>query len=93
MSVQPVMANTLKGIVSKTQDAFQEVSSRIIRNSRLIEAVAVIRQLEFALTQFEISIDELIDAMQYVHLGRTPLNLVRPTVLHELLKKHYSYFT
>ena len=80
------LSDTLKGIISKTQDGFQEVSSRIIRNSRLIEAAAVIRQLEFALTQFENSIDELVDTMQYVHLGRKSLNLVRPTALRELLK-------
>jgi hypothetical protein len=42
--------------------------------------------MEFALTQLEISIDEFVDAMQYVHLGRTTLNLVSPTTLRELLK-------
>jgi len=49
-----VLANlsaTLKGIVLKVQEEFQEVASKINRNSRHIEAVAIIRQLEFALTQ------------------------------------------
>jgi hypothetical protein len=42
--------------------------------------------LEFTLTQLETSIYEFVDAMQYVQLGRTPLNLVSPTMLQELLK-------
>ena len=33
-----------------------------------------------------INLDELIDAMHYVHLGRTPLNLAGPPTLRELLK-------
>jgi NACalpha-BTF3-like transcription factor len=42
---------TLKGIAFKAQEGFQEVSTRLSRNSQLIEAPTVIRQLEFALTQ------------------------------------------
>jgi hypothetical protein len=42
--------------------------------------------LEFALTQLEISIDELVDAKQYVYLGRTHLNLVSPTTSRGLWK-------
>ena len=80
------LSTTLKGIALKAQEGFQEVSARLSRNSQLIEAATVIRQLEFALTQLEVNIDELIDAMQYVHLGRIPMNLVSPTTLKELLR-------
>ena len=80
------LSTTLKGIALTAQEGFQEVSSRLTRNNQLIEAATVIRQLEFALTQLEINLDKLIDAMQYVHLGRTPMNLVSPTTLRELLK-------
>ena len=80
------LSTTLKGIALKAQQGFQAVSSRLTRNNQLIEAATVIRQLEFALIQLEINLDELIDAMQYVHLGRTSLNLIGPTTLRELLK-------
>jgi uncharacterized protein YoxC len=45
------LSTTLKGIALKAQEGFQEVSTRLSRNSQLIEAATVIRQLEFALTQ------------------------------------------
>ena len=76
----------LKGIALNAQEGFQEVSTRLSRNSQLIEAATVIMQLEFALTLLEVNIDELIDALQYVHLGRIPMNLVSPTTLRELLR-------
>jgi hypothetical protein len=63
---------TLKGILLKAQEKFQEVASKLNKNSRHIEAVAVIRQLEFALTQLELSVEELLDALQYVQLDKTP---------------------
>ena len=78
------MSTTLKGIALRAQEGFQEVFSRLTRNNEMIEAATLIWQLEF--TYSEISLDELIDAMQYVHLGRTPLNLVSPTTLTELLE-------
>ena len=80
------LSATLKGIVLKAQEEFQEVASKLNRNSRHIEAVDVIRQLEFALTQLELSVEELVDALQYVQLGKTPLNLIGPTMLREMLK-------
>jgi hypothetical protein len=44
------------------------------------------REIEFALTQLELSIDEFIDAMQYVLIGRVPVNLISPVMLQEMLK-------
>jgi hypothetical protein len=45
---------------------------KVLRNTKHIEAVEVIRQLEFALTQLELSIDELMFALQY---GKNPFKL------------------
>lgn len=45
------LSTTLKGIELKTQEGFQEVASKPTRNNKQIEAAAVIRQLEFGLTQ------------------------------------------
>jgi hypothetical protein len=75
-----------KGIATKVQGDFQEVASKVLRNSKHIEAAAVIRQLEFALTQLELSTDELMSALQYVQLGKIPLNLISPIMLREMLK-------
>jgi len=36
--------------------------------------------------KLEISIDELIDALQFVLLGKVPLNLIKPNVLREMFK-------
>jgi hypothetical protein len=76
----------LEIIALNAQEGFQEVASTIKRNNKKIEAASVIQKLELELTQFEISIDEIVDAIQYVHLGRTPLNFVSPHTLLELLK-------
>jgi hypothetical protein len=43
---------------------------QVLRNSKHIEAAEIIRQLEFALTQLELSIGELMFALQYVQLGK-----------------------
>jgi len=80
------LSATLKGIALKTEEGFKKIGSIQTQNNKEIEAAKVIRQLEFALTQLEISIDEFVDAMHYVHLGKTPLNLVSPNTLRELLK-------
>jgi hypothetical protein len=80
------LSTTLKGVALKAEERFKEVASRLTRNNRVIEATAVIRHLDFPLTQLEKSIDEFVNAMQFVHLGRTPLNLFSPTMLRELLK-------
>jgi hypothetical protein len=43
---------------STLQEDFQVVNYKINRNARHIEAIAVIRQIEFALTQLELSVEE-----------------------------------
>jgi hypothetical protein len=45
-----------------------------------------LRELEFALMQLEISIDDLIEAMQSVVLGKIPVNLLTPRVLQHIIK-------
>jgi hypothetical protein len=52
------------------QGDFQEITSKVLRNSKHIERAAAIRQLELALTQLELSIDELMYALQYVQLKK-----------------------
>jgi hypothetical protein len=71
---QEAIANlsaTLKGIVTKVQGDLQEMALKVLRNSKQIEAAKIIRQLEYALTQLELSIDELMFALQYVQLEKS----------------------
>jgi hypothetical protein len=58
----------------------------VLRNSKHIEAAEIIRQLEFALIQLELSIDELMFALQYVQMGKIPLNLISPSMLRDILQ-------
>jgi hypothetical protein len=78
------MSASLKRIVTKIQGDFQGFASKMLRNSKHIEAAEIIRQLEFALTQFELNIDELMFALQYVQLDKIPLNLISPSMLSML---------
>jgi hypothetical protein len=59
---------------------------KVLSNSKHIEAAEIIRQLEFAFTQLELSIDELMFALQYVQLGKIPLNLISPNMLRDMLQ-------
>jgi hypothetical protein len=79
------LLTVLKGNEPKAQERFQDVDSKLAWSDKQSEAAAVIRQLEFALTQIQISIDEFVGAMLYVRLGRTPLNLVSSSSLREML--------
>jgi hypothetical protein len=79
------LSATFKGIMSKAQEEFMEVAFKIKRNSRNIGAVEVI-QLEFELTQLELSVEQLIKALQYVQLRKIPLDLISATMLREMLK-------
>ena len=45
------------------------------------EAATAIRALEFALMQLELSIEQLMEAMQYVMISKTPVNLINPVML------------
>ena len=80
------LRTTLKETALRDQEGFQEVASKLTTNNKLIEAIAVMWHLEFAVTQLEMSTDEFVDALQYLHLGRRHLNLVSPTTLRELWK-------
>jgi hypothetical protein len=80
------LSATLKGIVTKVQVDLQEIALNLLRNSKHIESTEIIRQLEFALTQLELSIDELMFTLQYLQLGKIPLNLISPIMLRDMLK-------
>ena len=62
----------------RSQEKFQEIATKLEWENLQREAATAVRELEFTLTQLEINIDELMDAMQYVMFGRVPVNLISP---------------
>ena len=67
------LSATLKDIAMKSQEKFQERATKLEWGNLQREAATAIRKLEFTLTQLEISIDELINTIQYVMIGRVLL--------------------
>jgi hypothetical protein len=80
------LSTTLKDLALQTQEKLQEVVSRLEWGNQQRQIATTIRGLEFALTQLQISIDEFIDGIQYVMIGRVPVNLIGPVMLQEMLK-------
>jgi hypothetical protein len=80
------LSATLIDIALRTQQKFQETSSKMELAGHYREAAIAIRALEFVLTQLELSIEQLLVAMQYVMISKTPVNLVNPVMLQEILR-------
>jgi len=80
------LSTSLRDLALQTQEKLQEVASRLEWVNQQRQTATTIRELEFALTQLEVSIDEFIDAIQYVMIGRVPVNLISPVMLQEMLK-------
>ena len=51
------------------------------------ELLVTIRQLEYALMQMIQQTDELLTTIQYVMLGKLPINLINTTTLQNILRK------
>jgi hypothetical protein len=45
-----------------------------------------IRQVEFALLQLTLQVDEMLAAVQYVMLGKLPINFIGPQFLYSILR-------
>jgi exonuclease VII small subunit len=79
----------LKLLAPRTKDTFQEISSKLEWETRKREASVLIRQLEYALTKLEASLDLLIHALQTAVGGRIPVGLVPPPILLGIPKKYF----
>ena len=80
------LSTTLKESAVKAQERFPEVATKLEWGVKQREAATTIRELEFAFTQLEVSNDEFMDSMQYLLIGKVPVNLISPTVFQEILK-------
>ena len=50
-----------------------------------------VRQLEYALLQLTLQVDELIVAIQHTISGKVPITIIGPNVLHNILKNISLY--
>jgi hypothetical protein len=82
------LRDNLKSVARKAQEGFQDVATKLAWHKEK-EAATTIRRLEFAISRLALSITELRDALEFVSMGKVPLNLISPNVLRVILKKHY----
>ena len=84
----------LSGIIRddmiKSHDKFQEITRDILWLNLTIHGQSVlfmtIRQLELAVLHLTQQLDEQMDAIQCIIMGKLPVNLINPTTLHNILK-------
>ena len=84
----------LSGIIRddmiKSHDKFREITRDILWLNMTIYGQSAlfmtIRQLELAVLQLTQQLDELMDAIQSIIMGKLPVNLINPTTLHNILK-------
>jgi hypothetical protein len=80
------LSATLKDKALGTQEGFQEMSSKMELASHYKEEATAIRALKLELLQLELSIEQLLEAMQYVMISKSQVNLVNPVMLQKILR-------
>jgi hypothetical protein len=85
------LSDALKKVTSKAQQNFKDVATQLAWYNKRQQAATALRQLELALTELENSLDELIHAMQFVLLGKVPMNLIGPNVEVNFEKHYYGF--
>jgi hypothetical protein len=83
------MSKIVKNDIIQSHNRFQEIARDILLlNVTLFnhnELLVTIRHLEYSLMQMIQQTDELLTAIQYVMLGKLPINLINPTTLQNIL--------
>jgi len=89
------LSGILKDVMIKSDDKFKQITRDIlwlnVTMYNYSELFMIIRQLEFAILQFTQQINNIMDAMQYVLLGKLHINLLKPVTLHNILKNVSSH--
>jgi hypothetical protein len=80
------LSEALEDVAHKAQEGFQDVAAKLAWSNKQRDAASAIKEIEYALVRLEANVVDLIDALQFVTLGRIPLNLVKPNMLREMLK-------
>jgi len=76
----------LRDFATKSQEKFQKTVTRLEWAMKLQEATTAVRQLEFSLTQLELQINELLEAVQILVTGKFPPRLIQFNVLQDILR-------
>jgi hypothetical protein len=84
------LSATIRNFSESTQATFQEIATKFDLGVKLREIANLIRELEFALIQTEIHIDELMTALQAIMICKIPVNLITPK---STTKHYYKCFT
>ena len=89
------LSGILKDVMIKSDDKFKQIARDIlwlnVTMHNYSELFMIIRQLEFVILQLTQQINDIMDAMQYVLLGKLPINLLNPVTLHNILKNVSSH--
>jgi hypothetical protein len=80
------MAAILRDYVVKIRDKYQNIVSRIDWMRKQQEATLAVRDLEFKLIQFQLQLEQLLEAFQTLMTGRIPANLLSFEKYHDILK-------
>jgi ABC-type cobalamin transport system ATPase subunit len=71
------LSEALKEVAHKAKEEFQDIAAKLAWSDKQREVVSAIKEIEYALVRLEASVVELIEALEFVTLGKIPLNLVK----------------
>jgi hypothetical protein len=80
------LSYSLKDVAHKAQEGFQDVAAKLAWGNKKREVASAIKEIEYTLVKLEANVVQLIDTLEFVTLGRIPLNLLKPYMLREMLK-------
>jgi len=84
------LSGIMRDDIIKSHDIFREITRDILWLNMTIHGQCAlfmtIRQLELAVLQLTQQLDELMDAIQSIIMGKFPVNLINPTALRNILK-------
>ena len=82
------LSNIVRDTIVQSHDRFQQLTRDImwlnVTNYNQSEIYMKIRQLEFALLQLIQQINELVASVQYILLGKLPINIIDPNTLYNI---------
>jgi outer membrane murein-binding lipoprotein Lpp len=79
-------SSIFKDFALRTQEKLQKVVSKLEWTLMQREAANAVKEIESALMQLELDVEELLEAFQTLMMGRIPVNLISFNMLHEILK-------
>jgi hypothetical protein len=89
------LSDIIRDDMIKSHDKFREITRDILWLNMTIYGQSAlftkIRQLELTALQLTQQLDELMDAIHSIIMGKLPINFINPTTLHNILKNVSLY--